>query len=146
MARTVSYIAVSEMKRNRIAYFTLWCIVILAGLGSRMHPSVLPPFVATYAGDTLWAVMAFVGIALLVPAWQTLRIAAATLLLSCAVEVSQLYHAPWIDSLRNTRIGGLVLGFGFLWSDVACYAVGTAIGVLLDIWLSRTVDDVVKEF
>ena len=46
------------------------------------------------------------------------------MILSIAVELSQLYHAPWIDSIRQTTLGGLILGFGFLWSDLACYAVG----------------------
>jgi hypothetical protein len=41
--------------------------------------------------------------------------------------VSQLHHAPWIDAIRNTRPGALVLGYGFLWSDLACYVAGVAI-------------------
>ncbi|MFM8818855.1 MAG: DUF2809 domain-containing protein, partial [Phycisphaerales bacterium] len=40
----------------------------------------------------------------------------------------QLHHAPWIDGIRATRLGALVLGSGFLWSDIACYAVGVAGG------------------
>ena len=52
---------------------------------------------------------------------------------SVAVELSQLYHAPWIDSIRHTTIGGLILGFGFLWSDLACYALGVVLGVLVDV-------------
>lgn len=44
--------------------------------------------------------------------------------LGVADELLQLYHAPWIESIRQTRIGGLALGFGFLWSDIVCYAVG----------------------
>ncbi len=52
---------------------------------------------------------------------------------SVAIELSQLYHAPWIDSIRQTTLGGLILGFGFLWSDLACYAVGVVLGVLVDV-------------
>ena len=50
------------------------------------------------------------------------------------VEVGQLYHAPWIDSIRRTTLGGLVLGFDFVWSDLACYAVGVGLGVLIEAW------------
>ena len=49
-----------------------------------------------------------------------------------AVEVSQLYHAPWIDALRRTTLGGLVLGFGFLWTDFVCYTISVAAGVTVD--------------
>ena len=48
------------------------------------------------------------------------------------VEVSQLYHAPWIDTIRQTTLGGLVLGHGFLWSDFACYSVGVTAGVVAE--------------
>ena len=51
---------------------------------------------------------------------------------SVAIELSQLYHAPWIDSIRQTTLGGLILGFGFLWSDLACYAAGVGVGIILE--------------
>ena len=53
---------------------------------------------------------------------------------SVLVEVSQLFHAPWIDSIRRTTLGGLVLGFDFVWSDLACYAVGVGLGLLIE-WI-----------
>ena len=37
-------------------------------------------------------------------------------LFSLTVELSQLYHAPWIDELRQIRLAALLLGQGFLWS------------------------------
>ena len=52
---------------------------------------------------------------------------------SVAVELSQLYHAPWIDSIRQTTLGGLILGFDFVWSDLVCYALGVGLGVLVDV-------------
>ncbi|MFZ4705216.1 MAG: hypothetical protein ACOYMF_04325 [Bacteroidales bacterium] len=30
------------------------------------------------------------------------------------------------------RIGGVVLGFGFLWSDLICYLVGISFGFLFE--------------
>ena len=51
---------------------------------------------------------------------------------SYLIEVSQLYHAPWIDAIRATTLGALVLGFGFLWSDIACYTVGIILGIVVD--------------
>jgi hypothetical protein len=40
------------------------------------------------------------------------------------VEVSQLSSADWLVGLRSTRLGALVLGRGFVWSDLLCYAAG----------------------
>jgi len=125
------------MTRNRFFYFVVGCLVVALGLASRRYAALLPIFFAQYAGDTLWAVMVFVGVALLAPQWSTVRVAVATLVLSYSIEGSQLYHAPWIDTLRHTRVGGLVLGYGFLWSDVACYAVGVALGVVFEIGVRK---------
>jgi hypothetical protein len=126
------------MKRNRFLYLVVGCLVVAMGLASRRYGSALPDILAQYAGDTLWAVMVFVIIALLAPHWSSGRVAIVTLILSYGVEISQLYHAPWIDTIRASRIGALALGYGFLWSDVICYTVGVAISVALE-WAAGSV-------
>ena len=46
--------------------------------------------------------------------------------------VGQLYHAPWIDSVRQTTLGGLVLENGYLWTDLVCYSFWIATGSLTE--------------
>ena len=121
-----------ESGRNRLAWLGLIALAACLGLGSRHYAEHLPGFLAAYAGDTLWALVAFLGIGLLLPRASTRRIAALALSFSIAIEVSQLYHAPWIDSIRRTTLGGLVLGYGFVWGDLACYAVGVGLGILIE--------------
>ncbi len=58
--------------------------------------------------------------------------ATISLFLAFLIEISQLYHAPWIDAIRQTTPGGLVLGFGFLWTDIVCYSVGVVIGFVVE--------------
>ena len=129
---------VAVLRRRRPLYLLLASLVVVAGLSSRRYSVALPPFLADYAGDTLWAVMVFVMIGLLGPDWTSTRVAVAALLVSYGVEISQLYHAPWIDSVRDTRLGGLVLGYGFLWSDIACYTVGVVLAAVLEhVWHRR---------
>ena len=121
--------------RSRFVYALLIFAVILLGLASRaqsVQPH-LPQVIREYAGDTLWALTAFLGIGFLCPKLSTWRVAALAVGFALLIECSQLYHAPWIDALRHTRIGGLILGFGFLWSDLVCYAVGVACGVGLEL-------------
>lgn len=96
----------------------------------------MPGFLAEYAGDTLWALMLFLLVSTLFAGRPVLVRAAISLALAFLVEISQLYHAPWIDSIRQTTLGGLVLGFGFLWTDLVCYSVGIATGSLTE-WGTR---------
>lgn len=111
--------------------------MIALGLTSRQYGDRLPQFIADYAGDTLWAIMAFLGVGVLAPRWPTLRLAIAALAIAYSVELSQLYHAAWIDAIRHTRLGGLVLGYGFLWSDIACYTVGVMTATVIETALMK---------
>lgn len=120
-------------RRGRPATALLVGITVLLGLASRRWAEDLPRFVAAYAGDALWAAMVFWIAAFVRPAARTSRLAAAALVIAVAVELSQLYHAPWIDAVRATRPGALVLGQGFLWSDLACYAAGVGAAALVDL-------------
>jgi hypothetical protein len=121
--------------RKRSVVVSVGSIALAAalGIGSRRFSERLPGFVAAYAGDTLWATAAFLGIGLLLPGAPTWRVATMALALSAAVEASQLYHAPWIDSIRRTTLGRLALGTDFVWSDLVCYAVGVGLGVVIEI-------------
>ena len=125
-------------RRPRWLWLALIGLVAAMAIGSRRYAPDLPGFVAAYAGDTLWATAAFLGIGLLLPKASTRHVAALALVVSLLVEVSQRYHAPWIDSIRRTTLGGLALGHGFLWGDLACYAVGVGLGVLIETtWRSQ---------
>lgn len=125
------------MTRSRLVHAALLIATIALGLGSRRFGAALPHFVAAYAGDALWAAMVFWLAAIVAPRARTITLAAVALAISLAVEASQLYHAPWLDAARATRPGALALGQGFLWSDLACYAVGVAAAALLDAALER---------
>ncbi len=124
--------------RARATYIRVLLLTIAMGLGSRRFGAMLPTLVAKYAGDVLWATMVFWLLAIAWPGAARLRLGAAALTVAWAVECSQLYRAPWLDALRATAIGALVLGQGFLWSDLLCYGVGVALAVLVDGLLWRT--------
>ena len=119
------------MRRNRFLYLILIIITIILGLLSR-KVSGLPHVISTYSGDVLWAMMVFFIIAFIFNKKSTIFIISWAIILSYSIEISQLYHAPWIDAIRNTTLGSLILGFGFLWSDLVCYTIGILIGVVIE--------------
>lgn len=119
--------------RDRWLYAALLGVVIAAGLASRSALAVhLPVFVATYAGDTLWALTVFLGLGLVFRRVRPSLIASMALVFAFSVEASQLYQADWINAIRSNRLGALLLGNGFKWSDLACYTVGVAIGFTVE--------------
>jgi hypothetical protein len=119
-------------RRNPLQWLTLITLATCLGIGSRRYAAAVPSEVAAYAGDTLSALAAFLAIGLPLPRSSTGRVALLALSFSIVIEVSQLYHAHWIDSIRRTTPGGLILGFDFVWSDLACYAAGVGLGILVE--------------
>ena len=108
------------MLNPRLQSLTIALILIPIGLATREYGN---EWMKLYAGDVLWAAMIYWGFKFLF-AQEPKRTAFYALIFCFLIELSQLYHAPWIDQIRNNRLGGLVLGFGFLWSDLVCYLVG----------------------
>lgn len=119
----------TSTNRNRYLYILLIGITIAAGLASRRYAHILPQWAELYMGDALWALMVYFIFGFLFNKKSVMVIALLAIGFSFGIEISQLYHATWIDAIRATRIGGLVLGFGFLWSDLLCYTVGVSVGV-----------------
>lgn len=125
----------STQVRSRLTLAACALATIALGLASRRFPGAQPVFVATYAGDALWAATVFWLLAFLRPRAETATLAAASLLASALVELSQLYRDSWLDALRATGAVALVLGQGFLWTDLLCYAAGVALAAVADRWL-----------
>ena len=120
------------MNRNRFLYLILLVLTIVSGLASRHFSTILPHWVQLYLGDGLWALMVFLMFGFLFQTRSTRFVAITALAFSYSIEISQLYHASWIDALRANPLGGLILGFGFLWSDLVCYTVGVGFGYVLE--------------
>jgi hypothetical protein len=118
--------------RNRITYFFLTILTIALGLTSRKMADQFPKLVNLCLGDALWALMIFLIGGFLFNKHSTLRITLYSAAFCYLIEISQLYHAPWIDAIRATTPGALVLGYGFLWSDTLAYSIGVGVGLFLE--------------
>lgn len=122
----------AEKSRNRIIYFALIILFVILVLATRKYPELFPLFIAKYGGDTLWASLIYLGFGYVFKKKSILDIAFFSLIFAYLIEISQLYQATWINEIRNTTLGGLILGFGFLWSDIICYTVGIFTGILFE--------------
>lgn len=121
-----------NLTRDRVIYLLLTLAIMCLGLASRKYIDYLPSFLGKYSGDTLWAAMVYLGLAFLFNRFNIKKITILALIFSYGIEISQLYQANWINEIRNTLIGSLILGRGFLFSDLICYTVGIFIGIIID--------------
>jgi hypothetical protein len=111
------------VSRRRLVTLGLIAATVALGLASRR---LLPAWV----GDALYAVMVYWLVVFLRPALASLKAGLLTWALCAGVEVSQLWHPAWLDAVRATLLGRLVLGTTFVWSDLAYYALGALTAAL----------------
>lgn len=121
-----------EGERRYSIYIGIIITTIIMGLGSRYFAIYLPRWVNLYFGDFLWAFMIFFIFALIFRKKNTLEIFVVSLIYCYLIEISQLYHGAWIDKIRQTTVGHLMLGRGFLWSDLISYTIGILLASLID--------------
>ena len=122
---------------KRVLYFVTTSLVMLMGLLSRKFMFIFPKNIAPFIGDMFWAMMLYFGFRFLLPKLALLKSFNIALIFSFAIEISQLYQSDWINTIRKTTIGGLVLGHGFLWMDLISYTIGVIIAVIIDKALSH---------
>lgn len=81
-------------------------------------------WIPTETGDALWAMMVFC-LWRIVLHNKKLPLVAITSLVHCyLVEFSQMITWRWLVSFRQTFIGHMMLGQGFLWIDLLAYSIG----------------------
>ena len=91
----------------------------------------LPPAARDILGDALWAMMIVWWIGVLAPTLPLRTRGLAAFVVCAAVELSQRWRAPWLDALRSTLPGHLVLGSGYHPRDFLAYAAGVIAAIVV---------------
>lgn len=115
-----------KLKRKQQAYLLAALVIIFLGLGSRCLS-----FIPDATGDALWAMMIFCFFRMILVAKQLKFVALVALVFSYVDEFSQLVQWTWLCEIRATTVGHLVLGQGFLWSDLLAYTIGVALAYFI---------------
>jgi hypothetical protein len=121
-----------SLARRRFLYLGALLAVLAIGLFWRSPHLPFSPFLRKYGADALWALLVYLLLRFIRPSAKATTSAAIAFAFAVFIEFTQLYHAPWIDSLRDTRLGALILGSIFNWPDIPAYAAGSLIGLLIE--------------
>lgn len=119
------------MKSLRIRYIIYIFISMILGLLSRYFNN-MPSWINLYFGDIVYAIMFYFIFAFVFIKADRKKILAISIIYLMLIETSQLYNNEFLNNIRNTTIGHLLLGKGFLISDIFSYIFGSIIGYKLD--------------
>ena len=108
--------------------------IIAAGLALRGFGLGLglSAFTVKYGGSILWGAMVFFLVAIVASRSTRRSVVMIAAVIAVGVELFRLVHTPWLDNFRLTMAGALLLGRIFSPWDILAYAIGIALGALLD--------------
>jgi hypothetical protein len=104
-------------------------ILIIVPLGSAVRfygptPEWFNDWFGSIAYEIFWILL----VAFLFPQASPLWTAVGVCLATCVLEFLQLWHPPFLEAMRVTLLGRLILGNTFNWSDFLSYFMGSFLG------------------
>ena len=124
-----------KTSRNRIHY--LFFIILTIGVGLFSRSRFIPDLIYPYLGDLLYCLMYYFIIGFLFPKMKSVKVLLYCVAICFVIEISQLIQVDWLNEIRDTTLGKLTLGSGFLWSDLVSYSLGGMIGFGLEQYLLK---------
>lgn len=76
--------------------------------------------------EIFWCLVIF----LILPRLKPVNIAAGVFVVTCILEIMQLWHPPFLEVIRSDFIGRTIIGTSFAWSDFIYYVLGSTFGWL----------------
>jgi hypothetical protein len=112
-------------------------VITLIGLGAKFYPGPGRRWLNDTFGGTPYEIFWILLIAIIFPRAKAIYIAIGVLIATCSLEFLQLWQPAWLQTIRGTLLGRLILGNTFSWSDFPYYFIGCALGWLWLQWLER---------
>lgn len=83
------------------------------------------------SGGAAYVIFWILAYALVRPTAPALPVTLVVLFITCCLEFLQQWHPGWLEAIRRTWLGRLILGTTFDWSDFPPYFVGALIGFFI---------------
>ena len=116
---------------NRLAYAGVLVVVTPLGFMTKFYGGPGADWVSNYAGGFLYVLFWVFVCLVLVPRVSPRVTALWILSITCALEVLQLWHPPFLEAIRSTFAGRALIGTTFVWWDFIYYIVAAAVAPAL---------------
>ena len=125
----------SQRARLRIGYGLAALLLLVAEVLIALF--VRDRFIRPYGGDILVTLLICCVIRVALPQGYRLPIGGGVLLFAVLVEIGQYFGLVYLLGLGHIAFFRILIGTGFSWWDMVCYAVGCAVFVGVDAVLER---------
>ena len=120
------------MNNERLKLALTLALVVPAGfLVKYAIPGPLHTWAHRYGAAILYEVFWILLLRLLLPRLRPGTAAIGVCIATCILETLQLWQPPWLEAIRRTFAGGVLLGTTFDPHDFLYYVLGSALGYAL---------------
>jgi hypothetical protein len=113
----------------------LLAVVTPLGFASKLYAGPGQQWVRYHAGGVVYEVFWILLVLLVRPRLSPWRVAGAVLLVTCALELLQLWNPPVLAAVRASFLGHALIGSSFSWWDFPHYLLGCLLGGALAVAL-----------
>ncbi|MEA2096470.1 MAG: DUF2809 domain-containing protein [Candidatus Cloacimonadota bacterium] len=119
------------MEKFRIITSLTILVITLLGFASKFYAGPAAKWVNNSLGGLLYEVFWCLVISLILTKVKPWKIAFSVFIITCILELLQLWHPVFLEIIRSTFIGRTIIGTSFVPSDFIYYAIGSIAG-----WIS----------
>jgi hypothetical protein len=116
--------------KRKLTIFVLLAVVTV-GFYTKFYSGPFSAWVNDSLGGLFYIIFWSLLLYLLFPKVKPIRIVAIVFIITCALEVLQLWHPYFLEIIRSNFLGQTILGSSFSWFDFPYYLVGAGISVFI---------------
>ena len=120
----------TNRKGIRVGYAITSFLILVAEVLIALY--VRDAFIRPYGGDILVTLLLCCMIRIVLPRGYRLPIAVGVLVFAVLVEVGQYFGLVYLLGLGHIEFFRIIIGTGFSWWDMLCYAVGCVLFAAMD--------------
>ena len=120
----------TNRKGIRVGYAIASFLILAAEVLMALY--VRDAFIRPYGGDILVTLLLCCMIRIVLPRGYRLPIAVGVLVFAVLVEVGQFFGLVYLLGLGHIEFFRIIIGTGFSWWDMLCYAVGCVLFAAMD--------------
>jgi len=124
------------MNLSKINILTIISIVVILPLGflTKFYSGPAGEWVNNSLGGVFYEIFWCLVVLLFFPKLKSLKIAISVFIITCCLEILQLWHPCFLEVIRSNFIGVTIFGNSFNWFDFPYYFIGSLLGYL---WLYK---------
>ncbi|MCD6329592.1 MAG: DUF2809 domain-containing protein [Candidatus Cloacimonetes bacterium] len=125
------------MTKTKLFSFIALIIIIPLGFYSKFYTGTASYWVNNSLGGVFYEIFWCVLIFLFFTKFKPIIIAFVVLVITCALEFTQLWKPQFLEMLRENFIIRTIIGNTFTWNDFTYYIIGSFAGFALIVLIKR---------